>query len=238
MRTRSVSTPSSGDFGNPGVGRRGLESVRGTRRTHPPTGAALVAEFALSFGPLTGITAERIGYGLGTRENKTRPNVLRAILRDPVAGGAGRLDWEVDTVTILETNVDDANPEWLGHVAERAMAAGALDVYQAGIQMKKGRSGILFTLLCAPADADRFTEMLLRETTAFGVRRSQMERRKLRRESGDGHNSLWRCAREAGPAERRGGAGESEFEPCRQLAERAGVPVKAVYAAALKLLQL
>src|SRR6185503_4298790 len=95
-----------------------------------PTGAALLAEFAESFGPMRGIVAEKIGFGLGTRDNQTRPNVLRAVLgvesKDAKTAG---LDWETDTVAVLETNLDDINAEILGDFVEKALAAGALDVF-------------------------------------------------------------------------------------------------------------
>ena len=92
-----------------------------------PTGAALLAEFAESFGPMQGLTATKIGLGLGSRENKTRPNVLRAILGDaatPAVTGTAGNDWETDTIAVLETNLDDINAEILGHfVVEQALVA-------------------------------------------------------------------------------------------------------------------
>ena len=162
-----------------------------------PTGAALLAEFAESFGPMTGLVAEKIGFGLGTRNNKTRPNVLRAVLgrsdkgrviRGAKAGPTPDTrhstphDWETDRVAVLETNLDDISAEVLGQFIETALAAGALDVFHTPIQMKKSRPGVLLTVLCAEADADKFSELILRETTAFGVRRTVAERRKLQRE--------------------------------------------------------
>src|SRR5207302_2915986 len=150
-----------------------------------PTGAALLAEFARSFGPMQGLVAAKIGYGLGTRDNQTRPNVLRAILGE--ADSAFRsshsaLDWETDTVAVVETNLDDINSEILGHFVEKAFAKGALDVFHTPIQMKKNRPGVLLTVLCAAGDADKFSELMLRETSAFGVRRYTADRRKLKRE--------------------------------------------------------
>src|SRR5262249_52989176 len=138
------------------------------------------AEFVESFGPMQRLAAKKIGFGLGTRDNKTRPNVLRAILGE--TEGKGEHDWETDTIAILEANLDDINPQMLGHIMEKALAAGALDLFHTAIQMKKNRPAILLSLLCASADADKFSEMLLRETTTFGVRRHFAERRKLKRE--------------------------------------------------------
>ena len=106
-----------------------------------PTGAALLAEFAVSFGPMRGLKALRIGYGLGLRENVTRPNALRAVLAEATTGEVH--DWETDTVAVLETNLDDVNAEIMGGVLEKALTAGALDVFHTPIQMKKSRPGVL-----------------------------------------------------------------------------------------------
>ena len=146
-----------------------------------PTGAALLAELAESFGSMQGLVAEKIGFGLGTRDNKTRPNVLRAILGttlDPRPSTLASPDWEMDSIAVLETNLDDISAEILGNFVERALAAGALDVFHTPIQMKKNRPGVLLTVLCAENDADKLSEMILRETSAFGVRRHLTERRK------------------------------------------------------------
>lgn len=146
-----------------------------------PTGAAFLAEFAESFGPMVSLVAQRIGHGLGSRTLRTRPNVLRAVLGTRGESVAGRYDWEADTVAVLETNLDDATGEAVGHCMERARELGALDVFCLPAQMKKGRPGILLTVLCTPEKADALTALILSETPALGVRRVVMERRKLRR---------------------------------------------------------
>src|SRR5262249_48670527 len=112
-----------------------------------PTGAALLAEFVDEFGPMQNLVAEKIGFGLGTRENKTRPNVLRAILGDATAEKTGH-DWELDSIAVLETNLDDISSEILGQFVQNALAQGALDVFHTPIQMKKNRPGVLLTVLC------------------------------------------------------------------------------------------
>ena len=115
-------------------------------------------------------------------------------------------DWETDTISVLETNLDDINAEILGHVSEKALAAGALDVFHTPIQMKKNRPGVLLTILCAVADADKFSEMILRETSAFGVRRSTLERRKLQREFQTVNTQLRRSDFENRETERKNGS--------------------------------
>jgi len=202
-----------------------------------PTGAALLAEFAESFGPMQNLVAEKIGFGLGTRDNQTRPNALRVVLGTQSKTGAvdsAGLDWETDTITVLETNLDDINAEILGHFVKQAFAAGALDVFHTPVQMKKNRPGVLLTVLCAAVDADAFTEMMLRETSAFGVRRSTAERRKLRREFATVKTRYGEVTVKVGRLNGKIVQAAPEFESCRKLAEQAKVPLKAVYEAAQK----
>ncbi|MGD0252839.1 MAG: nickel pincer cofactor biosynthesis protein LarC [Verrucomicrobiota bacterium] len=202
-----------------------------------PTGAALLAEFAESFAPMQGLIAEKTGFGIGTRENQTRPNVLRAMLgklSTLVPQPATALDWETDRVAVLETNLDDSSGEILGHFVETALAAGALDVFHTPVQMKKNRPGVLLTVLCAEADADKFSELILRETSAFGVRRTFAERRKLRREFTTVKTRFGNIAVKIGRLNGRVVHTAPEFESCRKLAAQAKVPLKKIYEAAIK----
>jgi hypothetical protein len=195
-----------------------------------PTGAALLAELVESFGPMRGLTPLKIGYGLGTRENKTRPNVLRAVLSDSPAAASAH-DWETDTVTVLQTNLDDITAELLGNFVEKAFAQGALDVFHTPIQMKKNRPGVLLSLLCAEAEADKFAELILRETTAFGVRRHATERRKLRREFTSVQTPFGEVKVKLARLDGQVVQAAPEFESCRRLAEAAHIPLKQVYEA-------
>ena len=206
-----------------------------------PTGAALLAEFVESFGPMQDLVAEKIGFGLGTRDNQTRPNVVRAVYgtiaklnevqaRSPKIG----LDWETDRIAVLETNLDDCTGEILGSVVETALAAGAMDVFHTPIQMKKNRPGVLLTILCNEAEADRFSELLLRETTAFGVRKTIAERRKLRREFAPVKTEFGDVTVKIG---RLGGKlvqAAPEFESVKKIAAQTKVPLKQVHMAAVK----
>jgi uncharacterized protein (TIGR00299 family) protein len=204
-----------------------------------PTGAAILAEFAESFGLMQHFAVEKIGYGLGTRQNKTRPNVVRAVLgQASKTADSSSLDWETDTIAVLETNLDDINAEWLGAFVEKAFAAGALDVFHTPVQMKKNRPGVLLTVLCASADADRFSEMILRETTAFGVRRTLAERRKLQREVVQSKTKYGFISVKIGRLNNKVVQAAPEFDSCRAAAEQGGVSVRAVYDAALKALKL
>jgi pyridinium-3,5-bisthiocarboxylic acid mononucleotide nickel chelatase len=196
-----------------------------------PTGAALLAEFVEEFGPMKNFAPGRIGFGLGSRDNPKRPNVLRAILGETSA--AAEHDWESDTIAVLETNLDDVNPEILGNFMETALAAGALDVTCAPLQMKKNRPGFLLTVLCAAAQADKFSELILRETSAFGVRRSMAERRKLRREFQMVQTSFGDVSIKIGKLDGKVLQAAPEFESCRKLAAKEKVPLKQIYEAAL-----
>jgi uncharacterized protein (TIGR00299 family) protein len=212
-----------------------------------PTGAALLVEFVEAFGPMREVVAEKIGYGLGSRDNPRRPNALRAVLgeasvergawsveRRASSMGEGAHDWETDTIAVLETNLDDINAEILGYFMEKALAAGALDVFHTAIQMKKNRPGVLVTVLCAEADADKFSELLLRETSAFGIRRYSAERRKLQRGLVTVQTPHGSVTVKVGKLDGKVLQVAPEFESCKKLADQAKVPIKEVYDAALR----
>jgi hypothetical protein len=196
-----------------------------------PTGAALLAEFVEEFGPMKNFAPSRIGFGVGSRDNKTRPNVLRAVLGE--TGGAGEHDWETDTIAVLQTNLDDVTPEILGSFMEMAMAAGALDVSYASQQMKKNRPGLLLTVLCTGNQADQFSELILRQTTAFGVRRTMAERRKLRREFQTVQTPHGEVTIKIGKLDGQILQAAPEFESCKKLAESKKLPLQRIYQAAL-----
>ena len=137
-----------------------------------PTGAALVR--VLSAGqPPTLYTPIRSGFGAGTKDFQGRANALRIILAEvgDVFPSSAR-----EAVTVLTCDVDDMSPEYLAAAADRARAEGALDATLLPVVMKKGRAGTRIEVLCRPADADRFEQLLLAETTSIGVRRAEMSR--------------------------------------------------------------
>ena len=197
-----------------------------------PTGAALIAEFAEDFGPMQNLTPEKVAFGLGTRDCETRPNVLRAVLGKETTSTGGN-DWETDTISVLETNLDDISSEVLGDFVERALNAGALDVVHTPIQMKKNRPGVQLSVLCAEGDADKFSEMILRESSAFGVRRTLTERRKLQRETKTVTTPHGEVTVKLGLLNGEVVQVAPEYESCRAIAAQADVPLKAVYDAAV-----
>jgi len=146
--------------------------------TVTPTGAAIVATLGSRFGEAPQMTVEKVGYGAGEREFPDRPNVLRLVLGRAAAG------WEQDEMVVIETNIDDMNPEFYDHVLDRLFAAGARDVFLSPIQMKKNRPGTLLRIIAEPALREKLAEIVFRKTTTIGLRYYPVKRVILKRASG------------------------------------------------------
>jgi uncharacterized protein (TIGR00299 family) protein len=192
-----------------------------------PTGALLVTSYATQYGPLPPLRIEKTGHGAGTRDTQGRPNVLRLIVGDE-AGTAGG-----ERVLVLETELDDAPPQLLGPLLDALLAAGALDAFFTPVQMKKGRPGVLVSVVAPPARREALEELLFRETTTLGIRRQEWDRTTLERESASVSTAYGPVRVKIG---RRGGVVYNawpEFEDCQRLAAEKGVAVKEVLAAAL-----
>ncbi|MBI1322940.1 nickel pincer cofactor biosynthesis protein LarC [bacterium] len=142
-----------------------------------PTGAAILATTVSRFGPLPAMTIDRIGTGAGTKDLKSQPNVLRIIVGELIESRTS------DQVMILETNLDDATGELIGHVSERLFQAGALDVFTMPIYMKKNRPAVLLSVLCDPIRTHEMESILFEETETLGVRRSVKDRTILPRKA-------------------------------------------------------
>ncbi len=188
-----------------------------------PTGAAIVRELAAQFGPLPPMTLDQTGYGAGsTQRRDRRPNLLRLMI------GTGFPAAESQEVEVMETHLDDWNPETWPHVAERLMAAGALDVSLAPIQMKKGRPGFLLRVISDPAHSIALREIVFTETSAIGLRFHRMQRMTLpRREVLV--DTPWGEVRAKEIRTPAGTVLTPEYEACRRLAEERGVPLATVY---------
>ena len=191
-----------------------------------PTGAALVRALARGNEPPAGFVPRRVGVGAGDHPGGRLPNVVRLVI-----GEAAGEDAVTDAV-LLETNLDDATGQQVGHAIERALASGALDAWAVPATMKKGRPGVVLCLLASPADAAALEALLFRETPTLGVRRRATARTVLSRTSvpvstpyGPVHVKV-RGAPD-------GDEGTPEYEECRAAAARAGVPLSTVQAAAL-----
>jgi pyridinium-3,5-bisthiocarboxylic acid mononucleotide nickel chelatase len=192
-----------------------------------PTGALLVTSYATAYGPLPALRIEKTGHGAGTRDTQGRPNVLRLIVGEEThASGSER-------VLVLETEVDDTAPQLLGPLIDGLLAAGALDAFYTAVQMKKGRPGVLVTVIAPPDRREAIEELLFRETTTLGVRRQEWERTTLERETASVATEYGGVRIKIG---RRGGVVYNawpEFEDCQRLAGEKRVAVKEVLAAAL-----
>jgi hypothetical protein len=192
-----------------------------------PTGALLVTAHATAYGPLPPMRIETTGHGAGGRDTKGRPNVLRLIVGEEATLPAG------DRVLVLETEVDDAAPQLLGPLLERLLAAGALDAFFTPVQMKKGRPGVLVTVIAEPGRREALEELLFRETTTLGVRRQEWDRTILARECATVETAYGPIRVKIG---RRAGIVYNawpEFDDCQRAAGEKGVAVKEVLAAAL-----
>ena len=193
-----------------------------------PTGAAILTTWGRPVGSER-FVSERVGVSCGSRELPGRPNLLRVSIGVFERPDAAATSWETDEVVVLETNLDDMTPELLAPLLEEALAAGALDAYLTPVLMKKGRPGHLLTVLGDRESAKKLAELVFRETTTLGIRRSSMERWKLPRE-------VREVASPWGPVRVKVGLlgdGEvramPEFESCRAIADRTGRPLHEVY---------
>jgi len=192
-----------------------------------PTGAAIVTTVCEDYGPIPQMTASKTGYGAGTREYKDFPNVLRVMLGETESQAV--MD---ERLWMLETNLDDASPQIMGHVMERVLELGALDCFFTPVQMKKNRPGVLLSVLCGAGEREAVMKLLFMETTTLGVRSYEVTRRALRR-------SVVQVETQYGPIDVKVAHLDGrvvnempEFEQCRQAAAKANVPLKVVEEAA------
>ncbi len=144
-----------------------------------PTGAAIVKTLAKRFAPFPAMTIENSGYGAGTRDFPGHANVVRLTIGESQAVFAQNTLQE--TISVLEANLDDLNPQVFGYVVEQLLDAGALDTFAVPVQMKKNRPGMLLTVLSKPEDASKLSQIIFTETSTLGVRRREEQRQTLAR---------------------------------------------------------
>ena len=196
-----------------------------------PTGAAIVATLCDTFGPQPAMSVASIGYGAGSADLEGQPNVLRIMIGEAAEKAVPGFDEEI---SVIEANLDDMNPQIYGYFQEKALAAGALDVYTTPVQMKKNRPGTLLTLLCKPQDANALMSLIFAETTTFGARTYSAQRRTLPRESVNVHTQYGdvriKLSRVNGHIQHVA----PEFEDCRKLAVEKNVPLQRVISDALR----
>jgi hypothetical protein len=198
-----------------------------------PTGAAIIKVLARRFGPFPAMKILKAGYGAGTRDFSGHANVVRITVGEvqPV------LETHIseDTVSILEANLDDLNPQVFGYVMDRLLQEGALDAFGVPVQMKKNRPGVVLTVLARAEDAARLTSLILAETTTLGVRRREERRQTLERRWltvatrwGDVRMKI---------ASLNGSISNyaPEYEDCRRIAAQQHVPLKNVMQEAVRI---
>jgi pyridinium-3,5-bisthiocarboxylic acid mononucleotide nickel chelatase len=196
-----------------------------------PTGAAIVATLCDSFGAQPPMSVSAIGYGAGAADLEGQPNVLRIMIGEAAEKTVPGYDQEI---TVIEANLDDMNPQIYGYFQEKALAAGALDVFTAPVQMKKNRPGTLLTVLCQPADAQTLMTLIFAETTTFGVRTHAAQRRVLPREFVKVTTSFGEVRVKLSRVNGRILHVAPEYDDCRKLAEEKNVPLQRVINEALR----
>jgi uncharacterized protein (TIGR00299 family) protein len=194
-----------------------------------PTGAAIITTVCVEYGPIPRMITEKSGFGAGTREYQDFPNVLRVLIGETEDAGATD-----ERLWMIETNLDDASPQIIGHVMDRVLESGALDCFFTSVQMKKNRPGVLLSVLCRAGEKETVMKLLFTETTTLGVRSYEVTRRALQR-------SVVRVETQYGPIDVKVAHLDGrvvnempEFEQCRQAAANANVPLKIVEEAARK----
>jgi uncharacterized protein (TIGR00299 family) protein len=191
-----------------------------------PTGAAIVKTLASRFAAFPEMKIEKLGYGAGSRDFPGHPNVLRLTVGETVSTVAGKTASE--TITVLEANLDDLNPQVFGYVMDRLLEDGALDAFGMPVQMKKNRPGMVLTVLCKPEDAGKLTQLLFAETTTLGVRRRDEVRQTLARRW-ENVPTQWGLVRiKIGSLNGTVTNYAPEYEDCRRIAAEHHVPLKTV----------
>jgi uncharacterized protein (TIGR00299 family) protein len=203
-----------------------------------PTGAAIVATLCEAFGPQPAMSVSAIGYGAGTADLEGQPNVVRIMVGEAAEKssqpGLSVPQGFEEEIAVIEANLDDMNPQIYGYFLEKALAAGALDVYTTPVQMKKNRPGTLLTVLCKPEGVQSLMGLIFAETTTFGARTYRAQRRvlprewvKVRTEFGEVRVKVSRVngsVLHVAP----------EFEDCKRVAEEKNVPLQRVIAEAMR----
>jgi uncharacterized protein (TIGR00299 family) protein len=198
-----------------------------------PTGAAIVKTLASRFAAFPEMRIEKSGYGAGSRDFPGHPNVVRITIGE-AASNSLAAKTASQTITVLEANLDDLNPQVFGYVMDRLFEEGALDAFAMPVQMKKNRPGTLLTVLCKPEDAGKLAQIIFTETTSLGVRRRDEMRQTLARRW-EKVDTTWGEVR-IKIASMNGTVTNytPEYEDCRRIAVEHHVPLKTVMGEAVE----
>ena len=192
-----------------------------------PTGAAMIGYWAEAFQSLPLMKIHKTGYGAGSHIIKEHANLLRVIVGDAEGKGGHK-------VVLVETNIDDMNPEFYDHIMDSLYSAGALDVYLTSIQMKKNRPAVKISVLAPPAKREAVSHILLTETSTFGIRFTEMDRIILDRQPMKVQTPYGKVAVKVGSLDGQVIHFSPEYDACKQIARKKKIPVKTVYDTALQ----
>jgi uncharacterized protein (TIGR00299 family) protein len=187
-----------------------------------PTGAAIISTVAENFGQMPPMKIDNIGYGAGQRDLPI-PNLLRVSL------GMLRNAYEEDVVSLIQTNIDDMNPEFYEHIADRLFNEGALDVFLTPIQMKRTRPATMLSVITDEEKTEKMLELIFDETTTLGVRISKIKRRKLNREGRKVATKYGKIEVKIGKLDGMVKNISPSYEECRKIATRLNIPLKKIY---------
>jgi uncharacterized protein (TIGR00299 family) protein len=221
------------------LGDAPVYSAGGPMERVTPTGAALLLMLNVTYGPLPAMRVKARGYGAGGRDTPGEPNLLRLLVGEETAARSTEPDRRTlestEPIAVIETVIDDANPQLLAHVSELLLEAGAWDVYRTAVQMKKGRAGMQVTVLSSPERGPALREILFRETTTIGLRWRIENKMALAREFIDVETEWGKVRMKIA----RLASGEianasPEYEDCRTIARQHGAPLKRVMQTAMR----
>ena len=193
-----------------------------------PTGAAFIGHFSEKFGSLPNMCVLSTGYGAGTMEIKEIPNLLRVVLGEIKETSQNR------SMKMIETNIDDMNPEFYDHVTDQLFKAGAVDVFFASVNMKKNRPGTLLSIIAPDEYFDSVVRIVLEETSTFGVRYYDIDRIVLPRKQKMIKTSFGKVRVKIGSLNESTLTISPEYEDCKKIALRKEIPIKMVYEEAIK----
>lgn len=190
--------------------------------TTTPTGAAILAANVSQFTDQVEFAVQKIGYGLGTRDLEI-PNVLRVYIGETADGH------ETKEQVMLETNIDDMNPELFGYVEEKLFEAGALDVFKTPVIMKKGRSAVLLSVLVDKQYEDEVLKVIFTETTSIGLRKTKVDKIMLQRKIEQLHTKMGDVKIKKSYFEGSLVSCKPEYEDCKKMARTNKIPISRVY---------
>ncbi len=195
-----------------------------------PTGASLAKANARAWTSWPSMRPMATGFGAGTRSFPSRPNLLRVVLGDPLEAEERR---DRGTHVVIESNIDDASGQLTAHVTESLLREGALDAWTSPIGMKKGRPGFMVSALAHATDRERVGRVLLEQSSALGLRWRTVDRTERPRRTDAVETRYGVIPVKVAEGDGIAPMAQPEFDVCRDLAQRAGVPTRAVHAAAL-----